>query len=90
MRTLTVAQLADFMQTTEDTVLKKIHGGEIIASNINTKKNAQRPRWRILESDFASFLMQTRFQSLAVAEKPKRAKRTVGKDYFAELGNVKK
>ena len=83
MRTMTVIEVAQYLQTTEDTVLKKIHGGEIIASNINTKKNAQRPRWRILESDFASFLMQTRFQSLAVAEKPKRAKRTVSKDYFS-------
>ena len=83
MRTLTVAQLADFMQTTEDTVLQKIHGGEIVASNINTKPNAVRPRWRILESDFASFLMRTRFQSPVVASgKPKRAKRTSGKDYF--------
>ncbi len=82
MRTLTVAQLAEFMQTTEDTVLQKIHGGEIIASNINTKPNAIRPRWRILESDFASFLMRTRFQSPILALKPKKARRTSGKDYF--------
>jgi hypothetical protein len=82
MRTLTVAQLADFMQTTEESVLQKIHGGEIVASNINTKPNAQRPRWRILESDFASFLMRTRFQSPVQTEKPKRAKRTSGKDFF--------
>lgn len=83
MRTLTVAEIAEFLKTTEESVLKKIHGGEITASNINTKKNAQRPRWRILESDFASFLMRTRFQSPVMAQKPKRAKRTVGKDYFA-------
>ena len=84
MRTLTVAQLADFMQTTEDTVLQMIHSGEIVASNINLKPGAQRPRWRILESDFASFLMRTRFQSSVLAsQKPKRVKRTSGKDYFA-------
>ena len=90
MRTMTVAQCADYLQTTEESVLQMIHRGELAASNIVTKANAVRPRWRILESDFASFLMQTRFQSLAVAEKPKRAKRTVSKDYFAELGSVKK
>ena len=83
MRTMTVIEVAQYLQTTEDTVLKKIRAGEIIASNINTKKNAQRPRWRILESDFTSFLMRTRFQSAVVAEKPKRVKRTVGKDYFS-------
>ena len=83
MRTLTVAQLADFMQTTEEAVLNKIHGGEIVASNINTKPNAQRPRWRILETDFAAFLVRTRFQSPVLANvKPKRAKRTSAKDYF--------
>ena len=84
MRTLTVAQCADYMQTTEETVLQMIHRGEIVASNINTKPNAQRPRWRILESDFASYLMRTRFQSpVLAAVKPRRAKQTSGKDYFA-------
>ncbi len=84
MQTMTVAQLADFMQTTEEAVLNKIHGGEIVASNINTKPNAQRPRWRILETDFAAFLVRTRFQSAVQTEKPKRAraKRTSAKDYF--------
>ncbi len=83
MRTLTVAQVADYLATTEESVLQMIHRGELAASNIVTKANAQRPRWRILEVDLASLLMRTRFQSPGVAEKPKRAKRTVGKDYFA-------
>lgn len=84
MRTMTVIEVAQCLQTTEDTVLQKIHSGEIVASNINLKPGAQRPRWRILESDFASFLMRTRFQSTVLAsQKPKRVKRTSGKDYFA-------
>ena len=83
MRTMTVAQIADYLQTTEETVLQMIHRGELAASNINSKPNAQRPRWRILETDFASLLVRTRFQSPVLANvKPKRAKRTSGKDYF--------
>jgi hypothetical protein len=84
MRTMTVAQVAELLQTTEETVLQMIHRGELAASNINSKPNAQRPRWRILETDFASLLMRTRFQSPVLANvKPKRSKRTSGKDYFA-------
>ena len=90
MRTMTVAQCADYLQTTEESVLQMIHNGELAASNIVTKANAVRPRWRILEVDLASLLMRTRFQSPVMADKPKRVKRTVVKDYFAELGNVKK
>jgi hypothetical protein len=81
---MTVAQVAELLQTTEETVLQMIHRGELAASNINSKPNAQRPRWRVLESDFASLLMRTRFQSPVLANvKAKRSKRTSGKDYFA-------
>ena len=83
MRTMTVAQCADYLQTTEESVLQMIHRGELAASNIVTKKNAVRPRWRILEVDLASLLMRTRFQSPIVSSKPKRAERTSGKDYFS-------
>jgi len=87
LRTMTVAQVAELLQTTEESVLQMIHRGELAASNINSKPNAQRPRWRVLETDFASLLMRTRFQSPVVASgKPKRAKRVSGKDYFSEGG----
>lgn len=84
MRTMTVSQCAEYLQTTEESVLRMIHRGELAASNIVTKANAVRPRWRILEVDLASLLMRTRFQSPVMAtQKPKRAKRTSGKDYFS-------
>lgn len=79
---MTVAQCAEYLQTTEESVLQMIHNGELAASNIVTKNNAQRPRWRILEVDLAALLMRTRFQSNVVATKPRRSKRTASKDYF--------
>lgn len=83
MQTMTVAQCAELLQMTEETVLQMIHRGELTASNVNSKPNAQRPRWRILQTDFAALLMRTRFQSPVLANvKPKRAKRTSAKDYF--------
>ena len=84
MQTLTVAQCAELLQCTEESVLKMIHRGELNASNINTKRDAQRPRWRVLETDLASLLMRTRFQSPVMAQKPKRPTRkaTPTKDYF--------
>jgi hypothetical protein len=82
MRTLTVAQCAELLQTTEYSVLTMIHRGELNASNINTKRNAQRPRWRVLETDLASLLMRTRFQSPVMAQTPKKATRKSTKDYF--------
>jgi hypothetical protein len=82
LRTLTVAQCAEMLQTTEISILKMIHSGELPASNINTKKNAQRPRWRVPETDLASLLMRTRFQSPVMAQTPKKATRKATKDYF--------
>ena len=40
MRTMTVAQCAEYLQTTEESVLQMIHRGELAASNIVTKANA--------------------------------------------------
>ena len=82
MQTMTVAQCAELLQMSEETVLQMIHRGELAASNVNSRPGAQRPRWRILQTDFAALLMRTRFQSAVQTEKPKRAKRTSAKDYF--------
>lgn len=81
-RTFTVQDAAKFLSVTEESVLALIHRGELPASNVNTKPNAQRPRWRILSSDLGRFLLKTRHQAPTVAPKTRRAK-TVAKDYFA-------
>lgn len=81
-RAYTVQDAAKFLSVTEESVLALIHRGELPASNVNTKPNAQRPRWRILSSDLGRFLLKTRHQVAAVAPKTKRAK-SAAKDYFA-------
>ena len=90
MNTLTVAQVAELLKTTEESVLTLIRTAKLPASNVCSKPGAIRPRWRILETDLAMYLMHNRYASPIASTKPKRAKRTVSKDYFAELGNVKK
>ena len=80
-RTHTVKETAEFLNTTEEGVLSLIKRNELPASNINTKPNAQRPRWRILASDIGKFLLKTRQKSQVVAPKSKRAK-AAAKDYF--------
>lgn len=77
----TVADAAKFLQVTQENVLSLIHRGELHASNLNTKPNAQRPRWRILSSDLGRFLLKTRHQVPTVTPKARRAKSAV-KDYF--------
>lgn len=77
----TVQETAEFLGTTEEAVLSLIKRNEIPASNINTKPDAQRPRWRILASDIGKFLLKTRQQSQAAVQKPKRRKSST-KDYF--------
>ena len=84
MNTLTVAQVAELLKTTEESVLTLIRTAKLPASNVCSKLGAIRPRWRILETDLAMYLMHNRYASPVLAsEKPKRSKRTVGKDYFA-------
>lgn len=82
-KALTVRQIADYLQTTEESVLGMVHRGEIAASNINLKPNAQRPRWRVESSEFRRFLLRTRHQAAVDRPKPRRAKASSGKDYFA-------
>ncbi len=81
-RACTVQFAAEFLGVTEESVLALIKQGVLPASNINTKPDAQRPRWRILSSDLGRFLLKTRHYVPTVAPKAKRAKATV-KDYFA-------
>ena len=80
-RAHTVKETAEFLNTTEEGVLSLIKRNELPASNINTKPNAQRPRWRILASDIGKFMLKTRQQAQAIAPKQKRNKSSV-KDYF--------
>ena len=79
----TVQQTAEFLGVTEEAVLSLIRRGELQASNINTKPDAQRPRWRILASDIGKFMLKTRHQSAVDRPKPRRAKQSTTKDYFA-------
>jgi excisionase family DNA binding protein len=79
-RAYTVQDAAKFLGVTEEAVLSLIHRGELPASNINTKPNAQRPRWRILSSDLGRFLMKTRHQ--VPTAQPKRRSKAAVKDYF--------
>lgn len=80
-RAHTVKETAEFLNTTEEGVLSPIKRNELPASNINTKPNAQRPRWRILASDIGKFMLKTRQHAQSIATKPKRNKSSV-KDYF--------
>lgn len=80
-RALTVAEAAEFLNTTEIAVLDLIHRQVIAASNIG--KGSQRPRWRILSSDLGKFLLSTR--PMPLEETPRRSPRRKAavKDYFA-------
>lgn len=81
-RTYTVQETAEILQVTEEAVLSLVHRCELPASNINTKPDAQRPRWRILASDIGKFLLRTRHAN--TAPKPSRkSRKPVTKDYFA-------
>ena len=81
-RALTVQQTAEFLGTSEECVLGMISRNEITASNIQTKPNAVRPRWRILASDLGKFLAKTRLPAQEQKATPKRSK-AVSKDYFS-------
>lgn len=82
-RAHTVQQAAEFLGVTEEAVLSLIRRGELQASNINTRPNAQRPRWRILASDIGRFMLKTRHQVAVDRPKSRRAKAGTTKDYFA-------
>ena len=81
-KALTVQETAEFLSTSEECVLGMIARNEIAASNIQTKPNAVRPRWRILASDLGKFLARTRLPVVENKAATKRAK-PVAKDYFA-------
>ena len=81
-KAVTVQQFAEFLNTSEEFVLGEIERGALVASNINTKEHAQRPRWRILASDIGKYLVKTRVPAPEQKATPKRAK-PVAKDYFA-------
>lgn len=79
-RALTVAQAAEFLNTTEIAVLDLIKRQAVPASNIG--KGSQRPRWRILASDLGKFLLSTRPAPLQPTT-PKRSRKTASvKNYF--------
>ena len=63
-RAHTVKETAEFLNTTEEGVLSLIKQNDLPASNINTKPNAQRPRWRILASDIGKGQLTPNVQRL--------------------------
>jgi len=79
----TVQQVAEFLQTTEEFVLAEIKRGALPASNINTKPDAQRPRWRILEADLARYMLQHRYVAPSAPKPSRKSRKPVTKDYFA-------
>ena len=81
-RALTVQETARFLQVTQEAVLGFIHNGQLAATNLNTKPDAIRPRWRILSSNLGRFLMKN--QSPA-PEAKRRTKAEPAKDYFPDV-----
>ena len=82
-KSLTIQQIAEYLQTTEETILGFVRRGDLAAININLKPDAQRPRWRIEPGEFRRFLLRSRHQSVPATPARKRAKHTAKKDYFA-------
>lgn len=78
----TVKEVAAILKLKEDAVLSLISRGDLPASNINTKTDAQRPRWRITDSDLGKFLLKTRHQA-APTEPARRSRNVATKNYFA-------
>jgi hypothetical protein len=76
----TIKEVAAILKLTEDAVLNLVQRGDLPASNINTKADAQRPRWRITDACLGKFLLATRHQAPTVA--PKRRSKAAVKDYF--------
>lgn len=65
-------QAAEALQCDEERVLAWIREGDLVAANIASSKAAQRPRWRIAESDLGRFLLSRRNVRSFIEDKPNR------------------
>jgi hypothetical protein len=76
----TVPQLAEEAKVDQQKLIEWIGNGELIAINVASNPKGQRPRWRVLESEWKRFL-QAR-QSSPPAPPVTRRKRDAGVTKF--------
>jgi len=89
---LTVAQVAQHLQVSSDTVRGWVASGELPATDVTAAGPRQRRHVRIAEANLQEFLERRQFQPLRPAQAPARAKRTTTsgagqppiKDYFPD------
>ncbi|MCO8123420.1 helix-turn-helix domain-containing protein [Stieleria sp. TO1_6] len=75
----TPPQAAKLLGCKSDKVLAWIRSGEIVASNLATDPDGERPRWRIAEDDLARFLLRRRHPSVS-EPRAKRKRQTAKRD----------
>jgi excisionase family DNA binding protein len=73
----TVKAVAELVQVSDETVLRWINQGELIASDCS-RGQGRKPRWRILEDDLKSFLRMRR--NRPAKEVVERRRKAVGDD----------
>lgn len=71
----TPPQAAKLLGVKSDKVLTWIRSGELVAANLATDQNGERPRWRISEDDLGKFLLRRR-HTAAVTPEPRRRRRS--------------
>ena len=80
----TPPQAARLLGVKSDKILAWIHSGELVAANLATNHNGERPRWRISEDDLGRFLLRRRHTAVPAPEPRRRRKSTSSAaPYFA-------
>tara|TARA_A100001391_G_scaffold201427_1_gene188424 strand:- start:258 stop:515 length:258 start_codon:yes stop_codon:yes gene_type:complete len=78
----TPPQAAQILGVKSDKVLAWIHAGELVAANLATNANGERPRWRISEEDLGKFLIRRRHIAVPAPEPRRRRRAETAKPYF--------
>lgn len=60
IRYYTPDQAADVLGVDGEKILAWIHSGELAASNVGSRPDGGKPRWRIAEADLGRFLLARR------------------------------
>lgn len=83
-RHYTVADVSVMVKVKPETVLGWIKAGELVASDLGSKKRNKKPRWRILESDWLAFWASRSTAATITPPAPRhrRAAMVGVKDYY--------